>query len=66
MADVTFTLPRIRLGQPLNPQQVLSDVCAHMRIDSDQPITYSLDGDIHTVGHSLELFTGPTLQVIVQ
>lgn len=66
MADVALTLPRIRLGQPLDPKQVLSDVCARMRIESDQPITYSLDGDIHTAQGSLELFAGPTLQVIVQ
>jgi diacylglycerol kinase (ATP) len=67
MADVAFVLPRVRLGQPLDPKKVLSDVCASMKIESDRPITYALDGDIHTTeGNSMEVFAGPSLEVIVQ
>lgn len=64
--DVARQLHRIRLGQPIDPQKVLSDVCTSMHIQADQPFTYTLDGDLHTCPGEMTVSAGPRLSIIVQ
>lgn len=65
--DVALQLPRIRLGLPVDEDKIRSAVSSRAIFRSEEPITYTIDGDMHTA-HSGEvvLQTGPRVEIIVK
>lgn len=59
-------LPNIRMGRPLAPEHGLSRVTDSVEISSDTPITYTIDGDMHTSNGPVTLETGPRVEIIVK
>ncbi|MDX9722300.1 MAG: diacylglycerol kinase family protein [Myxococcota bacterium] len=59
-------LPRIRLGQLPDPTKVPSHVCERALFESDAPIPFTIDGDMHVAQGKVELSCGPRLQIIVK
>lgn len=59
-------LPWLRTGRPL-PQDHVPDTLAHTFVfESDEPIEYTIDGDLHQAGNRITIETGPRLQIIVK
>lgn len=63
----TFALlPRFRMGKPL-PQDFAPDTVAKKLVfESEAPIEYTIDGDLHRADKRITLETGPRLRVIVK
>jgi hypothetical protein len=59
-------LPKIRLGQPVPHHKMREDIASELIIESDEPIGFSIDGDLHCVEGPLRVSAGPRLQVIVR
>lgn len=65
--EVGRQLPKIRLGLPVDPDVFLSAVSSEVVFDSDEPITYTVDGEMHVseAGH-VELAAGPRVELILK
>ncbi len=64
---VARAFPRLRLGLPVDEDEFPSTVtdCAVFR--SDKPISYTIDGDMHTADNGVvTLETGPRLEIIIK
>lgn len=62
-----FALPRIRLGLPVSEDLIRSSVSASADFTSEEPITYTIDGDMHTAeGGHVSLETGPRIEIIIK
>lgn len=60
-------LPRIRLGLPIPEDVMLGAVAGCVTFTSDEPITYTIDGDIHvSQAGDVELATGPRVEIILK
>ncbi|MCA9564522.1 MAG: diacylglycerol kinase [Myxococcales bacterium] len=59
-------LPGIRFGKPLPYDQAPDVVTARMRFESEEPMEYTVDGDIHSGGKCLDVGVGPRLRIIVK
>lgn len=65
-STVVRHLADIRLGKPL-PQDSFPDrVAEKMIIESEEPINYMIDGDLHACGPKLTVETGPRVKIIVK
>ncbi|MBN1944575.1 MAG: hypothetical protein JW797_02820 [Bradymonadales bacterium] len=64
--DILRQVVRIRLGRPL-PQSVGPDrITRKLVIESDEPIEYTIDGDMYVTGKRITLENGPRLKIIVK
>ena len=64
---VAKLLPRIRLGLPLPQEHALSAVTSRVVFRAQEPITYTIDGDMHTSYDGLvTLETGPRVEIILK
>lgn len=64
--DMISLLPSIRLGLPLPEEKVRSRVSANTVFKSNEPIVYTIDGDMHTAQEGVLLEAGPRVQVILR
>lgn len=64
--DMVSLLPSIRLGLPLPEEKVRSRVSANTIFKSNEPIVYTIDGDMHTAREGVLLEAGPRVQVILR
>jgi diacylglycerol kinase (ATP) len=58
-------LPRIHRGKGLRRDRAISVVAREIKIESEEPWHYTIDGDLYRDTRELVIKTGPTLQVIV-
>lgn len=66
LRSFAIELPRIRLGRPVSQEKILSKLGEEVVLDSDRPIGFSIDGDLHELKGPLRLTTGPRIKVIVK
>ena len=59
-------LPRLRMGKPLLQKDAPDTVAKKLVFESEAPIEYTIDGDLHRSGKSVTLETGPRLRIIVK
>ncbi|MFA6032826.1 MAG: diacylglycerol kinase family protein [Myxococcota bacterium] len=64
-ADVTMALPNIKFGRPMNPKVFNSFPAKHVVFETEEPLKYTIDGDIYEAGTRLELASGPELELII-
>lgn len=64
--DIVQELPNIRLGRPISPGAGESRVTESVSIESDRPIVYTIDGDMHTSNGTVTLETGPRVEIIIK
>ena len=57
---------RILLGRPMRRDKAIDEVCAHLKMESDEPIGFILDGDAYPGDRVLEIKTGPKLDFIIR
>ncbi len=65
-AALAVELPRIRLGLPLDENKARSRVTSCVTFTSDEPIVYTIDGDMHTADGPVTLEAGPRVEVILK
>ncbi len=64
---VTTSFPRIRLGLPLNEDKFPSEVAPRAIFRSPDPISYTIDGDMHIADSGeVTLECGPRLEIIIK
>jgi diacylglycerol kinase (ATP) len=64
--DLLPLLPKIRLGRPL-PQEKVADRVAHRLVmEGEEPVGYTVDGELHEGGRRVVLETGPRVKIIVK
>jgi len=64
---VAKKLPAIRMGLPVGEDMMYSAMTSKVTFTSDRPITYTIDGDMHTSQQGfVELSTGPRLEIILK
>lgn len=66
MLDYALELPRIRLGMPVTPEKMRNEIAREVHFESDQPIEYTIDGDLHVSDGPVRLSSGPRLRLIVR
>ncbi|MBW2700016.1 MAG: hypothetical protein JRF33_04280 [Deltaproteobacteria bacterium] len=61
-------LPRLYTARKVSEKKLIELVASKVRIVSDQPVVYTLDGENFTskTGNSLNLQTGPRLEIVVR
>lgn len=60
-------LPRIRLGLPVPEDKIRSAVSGSAEFISDEPIAYTIDGDMHTAQDGrVVLEAGPRVEIIIK
>ena len=64
--SIAASLPRIRLGRPVSEDVLLSEVTRRVTFASDEPISYTIDGEMHTAQQGrVELAAGPRVELIL-
>jgi hypothetical protein len=58
-------LPRVRTSRPMRRDKVIDVVAREVHFESDEALEYTLDGDTHETGKTLEIGLGPRLRFIV-
>jgi diacylglycerol kinase family enzyme len=58
-------LPRIWRARPMRRDKTISAVARQAKIESDEPFSYTIDGDLYEGVKELTLSTGPRLRIIV-
>ena len=58
-------LPRIRRGRPMRRDKCISSVARTATLASDEPWSYTIDGDLYRDVRELTLAAGPRLRLIV-
>jgi diacylglycerol kinase family enzyme len=64
--EIVRELPNIRMGRSIHPDRGLSKVADSVTVRSDKPITYTIDGDMHTSDGPVTLEAGPRVEIIVK
>jgi diacylglycerol kinase (ATP) len=62
---VILELPRIRRARPMRRDKCISQVARRVVMASDEPFSYTIDGDLYSGARELVLATGPRLQLVV-
>lgn len=62
---IAVDLPRIWLGRGMRRDKAISTVAAHVKIECEEPILYTIDGDLYEGERELILQTGPRLEIVV-
>jgi len=63
--DVVLAMPTFYRGQSSENPDIHDGLCRELRISSDEPMTYIIDGDYHQAGQTLTLTVGPQVEMIV-
>ena len=64
---VALQLPKIRLGLPIDEKHMRSSVSSKAVFRSEEPIVYTIDGDMHRSEDGLvTMETGPRLEIILK
>ncbi len=64
---VAQAFPRLRMGLPVDKEDFPDAVSSRAVFRSDVPISYTIDGDMHTAeGGVVTLETGPRLEIIIK
>ncbi len=63
--DVAKSLPSIRLGRPLNKNTYIDAAAIEVIFESEEPMKYTIDGDIYESGEKMMMKVGPKLELIV-
>jgi len=63
--QIVKVLPRVRRALPTNHPDIHDSLCRTLRIESDGPQTFHVDGDFHTGGQVVMVEVGPRVQLIV-
>ncbi len=61
---LSVELPRIFMGKPMRRDKAISVVAKDCLLRSDEPFSYTIDGDIYTGARELAIKTGPKLRLI--
>ena len=65
--ELAMQLPRIRLGLPVDENKIRSAVSSRALFRSDQPISYTIDGDMHIAADGMvTLEAGPSIEIIIK
>lgn len=65
--ELAMQLPRIRLGLPVDENKIRSAVSGRALFRSDQPISYTIDGDMHIAADGMvTLEAGPSIEIIIK
>jgi diacylglycerol kinase family enzyme len=64
--NVIRMLPACRLGRPLPQAYAPDKVAKKLVIEADEPLEYTIDGDLHRGGRRAVLEVGPRMRVIVK
>lgn len=65
--ETVTQLPRIRLGLPVPEEKIRSAVAASAEFISEEPIGYTIDGDMHVAQDGyVKLEAGPRLEIIIK
>lgn len=59
-------LPRIRTGQYIDESVAKSHISTTTRLEAREPIVYTIDGEMRTATSSIELSTGPRIEVLIK
>jgi len=59
-------LPRARVGKLMNPSVITSDVASDVLFESEEPIPFIIDGDMHHSEGPVRLSTVPRLRIIIK
>ncbi|MCX7945143.1 MAG: diacylglycerol kinase family protein [Deltaproteobacteria bacterium] len=62
---VAVSLPAIRLGLPLNKEKYIDAAAEEVIFESEEPMKYTIDGDIYESGEKMIIRVGPKLELIV-
>lgn len=62
---VVLDLPRIYRGRAMRRDRCISAVAADVLLEFDEPIRYTIDGDLYTGERELRLRTGPLLRFVL-
>lgn len=63
--DLVRALWPIRRAQPIDNPRILEAVAQTLRVESEEPLSYMIDGDFHPGTTTLELRVGPRLQMVL-
>jgi len=63
--DVVMSLPAIRMGLPLNQDKFIDAAAEEVIFESEEPMKYTIDGDIYESGERMIMKAGPKLELIV-
>lgn len=65
--STAMQLPRIRLGLPVPEDKIRSAVSSSVKFISEEPIAYTIDGDMHVAESGRVLMeAGPRLEIIIK
>ena len=62
---IILDLPRIHRGKGLRRDRAISVVAREIKIESEEPWHYTIDGDLYRDATTLTIKTGPTLRVLL-
>ena len=61
---LTLELPRIYVGTPQRTARTVSTMASEIRIESEAPIGYTIDGDLYMEGRVVTVSAGPQLAIM--
>lgn len=59
-------MPKVRMGKPLPSEKMKNVIARDAVFASDEPLEFTIDGDLHRSEGPVRITTGPTLEIIVQ
>ena len=62
---VSLSLPAMALARPLSRERFIDAAAERVVFETEEPLKYTIDGDIYETGTHLELTAGPVLDLIV-
>lgn len=62
---LALELPRVHRAQPMRRDKCISQLAKCVRLESEEPFSYTIDGDLYSGVKELELETGPKLELVV-
>lgn len=61
-----LALPKIWFGRKVSEKKIVEQVAEEVVFESEEPLSYTLDGDTHQTGNRLALAVGPRLEIVVK
>jgi diacylglycerol kinase family enzyme len=62
---IILDIPRIYNASPMRRDKCISQVARRVVLESEEPFSYTVDGDLYSGAKDLVLATGPRLQLVV-
>ena len=63
--ECTRAMPAIRFSKTMPTNAFIDAATKHVVFETEEPLKYTIDGDIYRTGTHLEISSGPTLDLIV-